>query len=222
MRAIWLTLAAAGLAAAQSKTLDQGPHRMEISVDRLDGKTWRQVDPGLVFAHDDRVRFRFRTNFEGYLYVMNHSTSGTYEQLFPRAETGRDNHVKPNREYVVPATDTLFRIVGPPGHEVVYWIVTPAELGDTQVPSLPREPSKPPTLIPRCDDSVLRARGECIDTSAGAKPVPHGAELPENLAGIQALDARDIVIMRQKNSTVIASPAPLSAPAIYEFRLAHR
>ena len=43
------------------------------------------------------MRFRFRTNFDGYLYVTNLGTSGKYEQLFPRQETGQDNRITPPR-----------------------------------------------------------------------------------------------------------------------------
>ena len=98
-------------------------HRMEIMLDRLDGASWRAIDPGLVLERSDRVRFRFRTNFDGYLYVLNQSTSGKYEQLFPRQETGQDNRVEAGKEYQVPATSSVFRIAGPAGHEIVYWLV---------------------------------------------------------------------------------------------------
>src|SRR5512143_2990008 len=107
----WLYLALA--MAEQAKTLAQGPHRMEIVVERRDGSAWRTVDPSLVFDQGDRLRFRFRANSDGYLYVLNHSTSGKYEQLFPRQETGRDNRIVRSQEYLVPATQTAFRIAGP-------------------------------------------------------------------------------------------------------------
>ena len=100
---------------AQSRTMTQGAHRMEIMLERLDGGAWHTIDPGLVLAQGDRVRFRFRTNFDGYLYVTNQSTSGKYEQLFPREETGQDNHIAAGKEYQVPATATVFRIAGPAG-----------------------------------------------------------------------------------------------------------
>ena len=94
-----------------------------------DGKQWKVVDPRSVLAKDDHVRFRFRSNFDGYLYVMNQSTSGKYETLFPRQDTGEQNRIQAGKEYVVPATQGWFRIAGPPGQDVLYWIVTPASLG---------------------------------------------------------------------------------------------
>ena len=189
------------LAAPQSRTMVQGGHRMEIALQRLDGSNWRPIDPALVLQQGDRVRFRFRTNFEGYLYVTNLSTSGKYEQLFPREDTGEDNRVAADRDYQVPATSATFRIAGPAGHEVVYWLVSPARLGN--VPPTPHK--KPITLMPRCDDTVLRARGDCVDNSAGLKLVP-----------------RELVVIQQQDTSVISSPVPLTGPVIYEFHLAHR
>ena len=210
-------------AAAQSRTMTEGAHRMEIMLERLDGSAWKTIDPGLVLQQGDRVRFRFRTNFDGFLYVMNQSTSGKYEQLFPRDETGQDNRVTANKEYQVPATSTAFRIAGPAGHEIVYWLVTPARITDG-VPHVgsPAGSAKPLTLVPRCDDAMLRARGDCIDTSAGPKLVPRGEQVPDNLSAAAEQSKRDLLFMRQKDTAVIASPDPLTGPVIYEFRLAHR
>ena len=221
-------LALALAASAQSRTMTQGSNRMELMLERLEGSAWHTIDPGLVLAQGDRVRFRFRTNFDGYLYVMNQSTSGKYEQLFPREETGTENRVSAGKEYYVPATSTVFRVAGPPGYEVVYWMVTPARLTDAapEYKPLPPPPSPrpaPSNLIPRCDDALLKARGDCIDTSAGPKLVPRGGDLPQNLRGAaNQQDPRDLMFLRQKDTAVISSPVPLSGPVIYEFRLAHR
>jgi hypothetical protein len=216
---------AAALGSTQTRTLTQGAHRMELVLERLDRDTWRAIDPGLVLAQGDRVRFKFRTNFDGYLYVMNQSTSGTYEQLFPRDETGRDNRISASREYQVPATSAAFRIAGPAGYETVYWLVAPARLTDSVPRSQPPPAAKaaPPTLIPRCDDTILKSRGDCVDPSAGPKLVPRGEALPQNLTGPGiGREQRDLLFLRQNNTAVISSPVPLAGPVIYEYRLAHR
>lgn len=207
------------LSAPQSHTMKQGAYRMEISLERLEGSGWRHVDPALVFQQGDRVRFRFRTNFDGYLYVTNQSTSGKYEQLFPREETGQDNRVTAGQDYQVPATSAAFRIAGPAGHEIVYWLVAPARLTDGPPPSLHKTPL---TLIPRCDDAVLRARGDCVDNSAGPKLVPRGDLVPDNLAQAAENGHRDLLFMRSQDTAVISSPVPLAGPVLYEFHLAHR
>lgn len=222
-----LAIAVLSVAAfGQSRTMTEGHHRMEIMLERLDGDTWHTIDPGLVLAQGDRVRFKYRTNFDGYLYVMNQSTSGKYEQLFPRDETGQDNRLVAGKDYQVPSNSTLFRIAGPAGHEIVYWLVTPARLtGPAPRYQLPPASDKktPPTLIPRCDDAILRARGDCVDSTAGPKLVPRDAEIPQNLAQAAGQsDPRDLLFMRQKNTAVISSPEPLTGPVLYQFRLAHR
>lgn len=202
----------------------EGPQRMEIMLDRFDGGSWHAIDPALVLEQADRVRFRFRSSFDGYLYVMNQNTSGKYEQLFPRDETGQDNKIVAGKEYQIPATASVFRIAGPPGHEVVYWLMTPARLtgGPPRYSAPPSGSVTPPTLIPRCDDTILRSRGDCIDHSAGPKLVPRDVELPKNLAGAADQGHGDLQFLRQKDTSVISSPAPLSGPVIYEFRLAHK
>ncbi|MCX6626718.1 MAG: DUF4384 domain-containing protein [Candidatus Solibacter sp.] len=208
-----------------TRTMTEGFHRMELVLERLDSGTWRAIDPGLVLAQGDRVRFKFRTNFDGYLYVMNQSTSGTYEQLFPRDETGQDNRVSASREYQIPATTGAFRIGGPPGHEVVYWMITPARLTDIAPRYPPPPPAKgtPHTLIPRCDETILKSRGDCIDPSAGPKLVPRGEALPQNLPDPgMTPEQRELLFVRQKNTAVISSPVPLAGPVVYEYRLAHR
>ena len=219
---------AAALASPQSSTLSrtmtEGTHRMELVLERLDRDTWRTIDPGLVLAQGDRVRFKFRTNFDGYLYVMNQSTSGTYEQLFPTDQAGQDNRISASKEYQVPATSAAFRIAGPAGHEVVYWLVTPGRLTDAapryQPP--PARKAPPAALMPRCDDTILKSRGDCVDPTAGPKLVPRGETMPQNLTLGLGREPRDLLFMRQKNTAVISSPVSLTGPVIYEYRLAHR
>ena len=210
----------AALASAQSRTMNEGAHRMELVLERLDRDTWRPIDPGLVLAQGERVRFKFRTNFDGYLYVMNQSTSGTYEQLFPRDETGQDNRISASREYQVPATSAAFRIAGPAGYETVYWLVTPARLTDPapHYPPSPAVKTAPPTLIPRCDDTILKSRGDCIDPAAGPRLIPRGEVTFPGVGPEQP----DLLFLRQKNTAVISSPEPLTGPVIYQYRLAHK
>jgi len=214
----------AALAFPQTKTMTQGAHRMEILLERLDGESWHGIDPSLVLNQGDRVRFRFRTNFDGYLYVTNQNSSGNYEQLFPRAETGQDNKVAANKEYQVPSTSTAFKISGPAGFETVYWLVTPVKMNEAapRINVPPGFKSKPMTLTPRCDDAVLKARGDCVDHSAGPKLVPRGSDLPQSLSDAAEQSRQDLLFLRQQDKAVISSPEPLNGPVIYEFRLAHR
>jgi hypothetical protein len=216
----------AAVLSAFAQPASRGTERIEITLERLESSGWRTVDPGLVLDSGDRVRFRFRSNFDGYLYVMNYGTSGSYTLLFPREETGRENNVKSGRAYLVPATGTAFRIAGKPGHDVVYWMVSPIALGDTKayvpLPPPPKPAPAPPNLMPRCDDAIFRARGQCIDSSAGPRKIDDAQPLPENLQGLPGVRSRELIIMKRQNQSVLSSAKPIDGPVIYEFRLAHR
>ena len=206
-----LTLSTAGLA-AESDGLQKGPYKLQIKLEQFVETDWRPVDPEHVFDAGDRVRFLLKSNFDGYLYVSNQGTSGKFISLFPSEETGENNRIESGKEYVVPQTEGAFRIQGPAGHEIVYWTLTPARVGepDPLPPSRPAEPQGPVRLEPRCDETILRARGECVDHSAGVK------------RGDDEMRSRSLVFLKNQDASVVAAPPQLSGPVTFEFRLAHR
>jgi hypothetical protein len=207
---------------------------MDIKVELRKNGDWAPVDPATIFDSGAQVRFRVKTSFAGYLYVMNQGTGGTYTLLFPREDTGQDNRLEPNREYFVPSTAGAFKVAGPPGHDVVYWMVTPIELSqgaqETKRPPsayVPLPPPPPPgtklnTLVPRCDDAVFKARGECVDSKAGPRKVENLETLPKNLKDVEGLNSRELMFIKEKGGAVVSSPSSLKGPVVYEFRLSHK
>lgn len=204
----------------------QDPQRVRLNVDRQIDTAWKEVNSALVFNAGDKLRFRVSANFAGYLYVMNHGTSGGYELLFPRSDTGADNRIEASKEYVVPASQGWFKVSGPAGQDVIYWLVSPVALSNAYRPLPPPPSATPSSMRPRCDDSIFKARGECIDDSAGVKPVKPGEALPSNLAGIAGATPRELLFMQDLpqngGGTVLSSPTPLEGPVVYELRLSHR
>jgi hypothetical protein len=200
------------------------PQRIQVTVERQEKSAWRSVNSATVFEPGDHVRFRISANFSGYLYVMNHGTAGTYEVLFPRADTGSDNRIEASKDYVVPATQGSFTVGGPPGHDVLYWLLSPVELARAYKPLSP-PPSKsdlPPSFRPRCDDAIFKSRGDCIDSSAGVRAVKPGEVLPDNLKGPASDASRELLFLQEKGGVVLSSKNPLTGPVVYELRLAHR
>src|SRR4051794_6050755 len=114
---VCLTLAAAAVSA-------QTPQRVRLTVERRDekSKAWSEVNAATVFAQGEHLRFRLTANFNGFLYVMNHGTSGGYELLFPRSDTGSENRMQSGKDYLVPASQGYFAVSGPAGQDVVYWV----------------------------------------------------------------------------------------------------
>src|SRR4051812_14172480 len=202
--------------AAQTQTV-------EIVLERNESSAWKSIDPGLVLAQGDLVRFRFRTTFDGYLYVINSGTSGAQSVLFPADSTGRNNRVAAGKEYILPSTGASFKVAGPPGHDVVYWLISPVPLEGNPAAALktPDTARAPSTLVPRCDQSLFRARGLCIDSTAGPRNVPAEETLPGGIGAVPKLTRRELVIVQDKDKARVSSSGKLTGPVVYEFRLAH-
>jgi Domain of unknown function (DUF4384) len=200
------------------------PLRMEILLEKEDHGKPVVMEPGHVFESGDRLRFRFTPNFSGTLFVMDRGTSGSYTMLFPKEDTGTNDRMDAGKAYLLPASDKgWFRVTGPPGHDVVYFVVTSAQGGTTTtampVPHVPPPAEKHDqnTLTPRCNDEMFRARGDCIDLTAGPKAA--GDSLPDNLTGMKA---RDLFFIRKDKTSVVSSQESLDSPVVYEFHVAHK
>jgi hypothetical protein len=196
---------------------------MEIVLERHETGAWKTIEPGLVLGQGDLVRFRFRATFDGYLYVINSGTSGSQSLLFPGDATGRDNRIQAGKDYFVPSTGASFKVAGPAGHDVVYWLVSPVPLNGDAAAALGRSPARKPagTLVPRCDQTIFRARGLCIDSSAGPRNVGAEEQLPGAFSAVPNMTRRELVIVQDKDKARVSSSGKLTAPIVYEFRLAH-
>lgn len=199
---------------------------ISIVLEKRTGAGVQRVDPGHVFEKGDTVRFQLRPQVDGFLYVLDLNTSGRYDVLFPRAETGNDNRIEHGRDYLLPATaDGWFKVAGPAGHERLYFVLSPVALTADQAQQnaapLPPQGTAPSTMKPRCNDSLFRARGECVDSSAGPQAVAPGEELPGGIRQAAPEASRDLQFTRSGSASVVKTPAPLSGPVVYEFLLAH-
>jgi hypothetical protein len=197
---------------------------VDISLEQKIDDTARAVSADHVFAAGDTVRFRLHSRVTGYLYVSNQSTSGRYETLFPTAQTGTDNRIKAGQDYFVPGSaDGWFRVEDPPGFEVLYFLISPAPLAPAGTATGAAQlPGPVQGLMPRCNDAIFKARGECVDANAGPAPAPPDAKLPAELSGQAGSASRDIIFSKQKSGTDVATHGPLTGPVIYTFHLAHK
>ena len=200
---------------------------ISIVLEMKAGDAVRTVDPTHVFEGGDTVRLRLKHAVDGYLYVLDLNTSGKYDVLFPRAETGNDNRIVHGRDYLVPATENgWFEVTGPAGYEKLYFVLSPAALTIGQIQnraaSTPPQGTAPATMRPRCNDAVFKARGECVDQGAGPKAVSPGEALPRDLTEVANGASRDLKITTSSSGTTVSSGTPISGPVVYEFLLAHK
>jgi|MudIll2142460700_1097286.scaffolds.fasta_scaffold64767_2 hypothetical protein len=209
-------LAATAIAPAQ----DAKP-AVEVSLELRKDDRWEAVDNATVFNAGDQIRFRFRSFFAGYLYVLDRTSSGESTWLYPRPGTGQSSRVEPGPEYLIPGTRGSFVIGGTPGFDITYWVVSQAPI-ETREPSLPPAGIQPNTLLPRCRESVLKARGLCVDERAGPRPLANPAAAPAELRGRAKLAARDLTFLSEGGPTRITAPDSRPGTIVYEFRIAHR
>ncbi len=67
-----------------------------------------EVGPGTVFHAGDRIRLAVEANDDGYLYVVNQGSSGTWKLLFPSAEIkDGDNRIQKRVRYEIPSGYTF-------------------------------------------------------------------------------------------------------------------
>lgn len=184
---------------------------VHVTLERFENTRWTAVDPHLVLHGGDQVRFRFRSNKSGFLYVINHDAQGRNTWLFPTPETGRQNSIEPDKDYLVPNSG-IFEIAKRTGYETTYWILAPEELRGPKAvdPAIIQSDRTP--LLPRCGSGSLVPRGPCTDEFAGAHPV--------RSAG--SLQARGLSVDDSGGQSQISLPGAFEAPFIYEFRIAHQ
>jgi len=204
---------------------------LHIVVQKREGKSIRLMPEKHVFQRGDQVRLRVRSDSDGYLYVLNRSSSGKIALLFPAGEAQPMNRIERDHEYTLPATSQhWFTIEDPPGYETLYFLVStqPTGTAPALIPPLvkPPAPQKAPAngdvLLPRCDDDLFRARGDCLDLSAGPQAVVASDPLPGAMNSVSNMASRDINVT-EEGDTVTVSPRKGSGPAVvYEFRIAHR
>jgi len=238
MRAIHgaISLAFVVSLAASAQTEAKLNRRYDLILEKKDGNAIKVMDPGHIFSDGDFIRFRLRPGVNGYLYVLNHASSGNYEQLFPRAGEVESREVRAGRDYLIPDSETgWFKIEGPAGYETVYFLISPMDLGKNLFPHAAEEQpaSKANTAqseadrkafesaTPRCDDELFRTRGACLDSKAGLKPVEPGEALPPSLPAV-SVGSRDLVVIKNSNETAVSSTEPFDAPVVYHFKVAHK
>jgi hypothetical protein len=221
------------LAALDVRAQNPGsPGLLSIRLEQRKGNTIQAVPQSTVFRNGDILRFRLASRIDGYLYVVDKGTTGSTAVLFPGTSAATStNHIEINRSYPVPADgDGWFEVSGPAGFDTLYFLVSVSAitLPSGYQPASPDSahpqstPPPPPGLLPRCDDAIFKARGECLDGSAGVAPLPPDAAVPRELVPLARTASRDIVLANDGDDTAIQSAPTAKLPLIYTFRLAHR
>jgi hypothetical protein len=200
---------------------------ISIRLEQKNGDDSKTVAQNTVFHNGNILRFRLTSRIAGYLYVVDKGTTGQTTTLFPVATgSGSQNKIEPDQTMVVPAMgDGWFEVSGPSGFDIIYLLVSssPILIPPATAPEVQETPQStlPPNLLPRCNDEIFKARGECIDPSAGAAPLPPDAPVPRELVPFAKSAARDIILTDDSDGVAVKPAPSAKLPLIYTFRLAH-
>jgi hypothetical protein len=213
--------ALATLAGAAFVCRGAGAEPFTVFIDLSTDQGWQSVDAATVFSGGQEIRFRVRSATPGYLYLLDETPLGEQNWIYPEPD-GLVRRMQPGREQIVPP-DGSYRVATQPGYDILYWVVSPVRL--SAVPQLPVRPPRRSTskLLPRCKESILRARGLCVDNdAAGAKPAqsPEAVELSRQIAGAAAAESKaNAAESRTPGAAVLTSSGNV---VVYEMRLAHK
>lgn len=94
----------------------------KITVELMRNGKLSFVKPSYKFKSGDKIRLRMKTNFEGYISVLNLGSSGNVNLLYP--VQGRDNYVTPTSDYQIPGGNGWIVFDNQPGTEIVSVIMS--------------------------------------------------------------------------------------------------
>ena len=111
-----------------------------IEVVKPNGKNERVTAEKRAFKSGERIRFVFKSNKEGYLYLLAIGSSGKGAILFPDNRINKgDNLVAANKEYKVPFGEKSFVMDPTPGTEKVLVFFSPSEINDISSYFIPKK-----------------------------------------------------------------------------------
>jgi hypothetical protein len=101
----------ASIPVVQAAYRPQGPHPalgLRYTILKKKGEEQAEADADATFHAGDRIRLAVEANDDGYLYVVNRGSSGTWKLLFPSPEIkDGDNRVHKRIRYEIPAGYTF-------------------------------------------------------------------------------------------------------------------
>ena len=226
--ALVLCLSAHRVQCQQSSSLGA----ISIRLEQRKGTSSSIVPQNKVFRNGDILRFRITSKTSGYLYVLDVGTSGETSMLFPGSSGPKPpNEIKAGEVRSVPVDgDGWFEVTGPAGYDVLYFLISanPLALGpgtqeepNQTAPETAPSPKVPDNLQPRCDDEIFKARGDCIDKSAGITPLAPNAPVPRQLTPFSGMASRDIIVVEDDDGSTVKASSEPKLPLIYTVRLAH-
>lgn len=194
---------------------------LKVTIYQLGSNGLRPVNPGQSFTSGDRIKVKFQSNFDGYIYVINLTLGGERRLLFPRP-LSRRNNVRAGQAYDIPSSGE-FRFDENPGLEVLQVVMSRSQVYFLEA-ILDRAPLKA-TILP-LDKVALKSVGNLTGKPTRLKGSGIATQTqPKRTAGLQTriltLESRkegSILILSGAKGTNRFGPGEIS---VFEIRLNH-
>ena len=184
------------------------PLGIRMSIVKMDDGRAIEMDPDGLFHAGDTLRLSIEVSDLGYLYVVNRGSSGTWQPLFPIAETPKTgNEVRPGTKYQIPQ-GAYFTVTNPAGVDKLFVIFS--RNPNLDLDSLVNDISKGQVTTPKTAAPYTQK----FPTTYAANTLP-----PLNDAMVDRLRdtyARDLVIEKVDEKT----PGPQKEKAVYAVNMA--
>ncbi len=180
------------------------------------------VDPRKQFKSGDRFKLNLKSNFDGYLYVINVTPDGKYNLLFPLARSRR-NTIRADQSYYVPAAND-FEFKDTQGLEVLQILMSRSPVSFLE--TILDGSSKKANYIP-LDDSAKKTLQQLAGKSSRLKP--NGILTFAPSSPKSGLQTRLLTLDRKKDTTFLVVSGGKGTPArfrsgevsMFEIRLNH-
>lgn len=106
-----------------------------------------------VMTHRDQFKIAFRTDYDGYVYVLMIGSGGDACRLFPHPDIEQSEQVRGARKYEVPLGDRWYELDDRPGTETIYVIASYEPL--SEIAAIPPAPGERPRDVEKVDRSQL-------------------------------------------------------------------
>ncbi|MEW6730367.1 MAG: hypothetical protein AB1489_03410 [Acidobacteriota bacterium] len=98
---------------------------LDILLKRPNSEIWLNVPPDMIFHNGDRVKIGLRSNFDGFLYIVNIGTSGMRRIMVPGPFAHEHGlHKGEYQQFLVG------ELAGEPGTETLYIISAPTKIAE--------------------------------------------------------------------------------------------
>lgn len=154
-------------------------------------------DSKRVFRTGERVRFHFRMNTDGYMYILQKGARGNTTMLFPDPRVkGGDNYVQKGADYVIPE-EMWFKFDEPPG-ELELLVM----LSRNKVTVAPEATLLEPKVTPPAREAPSEKRREANVIEEGRKkPDVNVAQGEREKPDIEKLLANSIIVAKVEEQT---------------------